>query len=190
MSGTAPDLPLPPPHPGSQTHTPVTVNAGGAAATIDAAGSFLSRLSGFNEKQAQTVAVLVLTLVVCTLLGWQLYSGRQIQAETLAIVIRSMESEAEKNRAANAVEFERNRATFTQESKANRDALADTTKLSIASHQKLAQELGRIEQVVSGLVVAINELKKKLPPEEVNVYTVPRPRLTGPREGGGAGYSP
>lgn len=184
MDGSA-THPVPGPQTGSQTHQPIQVNTG-PAATLDAAGSFLSKISGFSPQQAQTAAVLVLTLVICSLLGWQMWAGRQVQAETLALVIRSMEMESEKNRAANAVEFERNRATFASEGKANREAFADNTKLTVASHQKLAQELGKLEQVVTGLSGAVTELKKKLPPEEVSVYTAPRPHATGPRDGSGS----
>jgi hypothetical protein len=185
-AGSAQHEPLP--SAGSHQHAPITVNSG-PAAVLDASGTFLSRMAHFSPQQAQTAAVLVLTLFVCAVLGWQMYAGRQVQAETLGLVIRSMESESEKNRAANASEFSQNRASFSAEARSNREAFADNTKLTIASHQKLAQELGKLEQVVSGLNSAIVDLRKKLPPEETS-HTAPPPRSTGPRDGTANSHPP
>ena len=158
MDGSsAQHVPLPPP-------APVVVNTG-PGAIADAAGTFVGRMAHFTPQQAQTASLMVLTLFVCVILGYQLYSHQQIQAETLGLVIRSMESEAEKNRAANTAEFERNRGAFAAEAKANRDAISDNAKMTIASHQKLSIELGKLEQVVSGLSATIADLRKKLPPQ-------------------------
>ncbi len=142
--------PPPPPAPPQQINVQT-----GPAAVADAAGNFLSKISGFSPQQAQTVAALLLTLFICAVLGYLIYSARMSQSETLALIIRSMESESEKNRAANAAEFEKNRA-----------ALADSTKMTLQSHQKLSVELGKLEQVVSGLATTINNLQRKIPAPE------------------------
>ena len=154
---------------------PVVVNTG-PAAVADAAGSFITRMAHFTPQQAQTASVLVLILFVCSMMGYQFFMAHNAQAETLALMIRSMESESEKNRTTTQMEFERNRNNFANEAKANREAFAENTKLTIASHQRLSTELGKLEQVVTTLSTSISDLRKKIPPHEDEVVA-PHPRL-------------
>lgn len=157
--------------PGSATHhplpnqqpPPVVVNTGTAGA-IEAGGNLFSKLGNFTPQQAQTAAVLFLTIFVCFVMGYQFYSGQRSSSETMALLLRTMESEAEKNRATNQTEFERNRLLFQTESKMNRDSTSDLVKLSVESNQKLSTELTRLEQSVRGLDASVRELKLKLPP--------------------------
>lgn len=179
MDGANPGTP-----PGSATHQPLpqpqptqVIVHPGVGGAIDAGGNFLQKVSGFNPQQAQTVAVIVLTLFVCGILGYMLWSGQRSQAETLAIVIRSMESESEKNRMAISVEFDRNRQSFERESKASREAVDNTGKLTLASHQALSRELGKLEAGLSELKMAITTLRMKLPPVDENICPIPRIRV-------------
>lgn len=185
MDGTAPHQNAPPAPPAAPAQNIIVT--GGIPAAVEAGGNLLTKVSGFTPQQAQTAAVLVLTLFMCGILGYQMWSGQRSQAETLSLVIRSMESESEKNRAANAIEFERNRLAFERESKLSRDAISDTGKLMLTSHQKLAQEMGRFESTMGRidgtmgeLKVAITALRQKLPPQEDGeICPLPRPVGSG-----------
>ena len=159
--------PAPEPAPGTATHPVLTVNSGTAGA-IAAGESFISKLAHFSPQQGVMLLALALTLFVCYLT----VDGRAHSSETMAMFIRSMESEnertraanageAEKNRTVNAAEFERNRAIFAAEAKSNRDSFAENTKLTIASHQKLSQELGKLEEIMKMLSESVNAFKKK-----------------------------
>ncbi len=132
MDGSAGHIPLP-----QSTTAPVVVQTG-TAAIVDSAGNVLSRVSGFSPQQVITVAVLLLILFICGVLGYLILDAQRNRTETLAILIRTMESEAEKNR-----------SMLATEQRANRDAITESGRLMVSSNERLASELGKLAAVVS-----------------------------------------
>lgn len=139
-----------------QQQQPVVVNNnnGTIPAVLDAGGAIVTRLGAFSPQQALTVAMLLLMVFVCSMMGYQTFAGQRQNAETTAILLRSMESESEKNRMATATEFERNRVS-----------LNETAKATLSSYQQLVRELGKLEQAVTQLNSSVNELRRKMEDE-------------------------
>jgi septal ring factor EnvC (AmiA/AmiB activator) len=137
------------------------------------------KVFGMSAEQQRGVVVLVLTGFLLWLVYDSLAANRVSEAERNAMVMRVVESEGEKNR--RAADEASNRAAT---------AVNESTKLIVASHQRLAVELGKFEQRVADLTAAnakleqrlaelsaeLAALRKKLPPSEVQAAPAPRPK--------------
>lgn len=155
------------------TNPPAPAPSANATAGIWAFGW---KVFGASAEQQRGFVALVLT----GFLLWMAYdavtAGRRAEGERTIMMLRAFESEGEKNRR----------------------AADDASKLIIASHQKLAVELGKLEARVADstrqnqqleariaeLSGVVTELRKKLPPSEVNAAPAPRMK---PPETMGAG---
>jgi hypothetical protein len=185
----APTTPPPPPEPRRRAEDPPDSEEyrrrSGFAGWIDAGGNVAERVAKLTPQQALTLVAVVLMFVLCYLLGVRDYRSAGADAERVALLMRVQESEAEKNRLMMSGEFQNNRAAFTTEGKANREAVMEVARLMQASQQATNAEVAKLSTQVQLLTAAIIDLKRKLPPEEA---AVPMPRAKG--YGGEANVSP
>lgn len=131
------------------------------------------KVLGMNAEQQRGVVAIVLTIFLMWWVWDSVNEGRRAENERTAMMVRAFESEGEKSR----------------------QAVNDVGKITVASHQKLAAELGklelrladmntttqRLEQRVGELQkqmmelgAVITELRKKMPPSEVNMAPPPK----------------
>jgi hypothetical protein len=147
------------------------------------------KLLGLNAEQQRGGIALALT----ALLAWlvldlmrdgrdQRHLDRANEVERTAMMVRAFESESEKGRQA-----------VRDIAAAQAAGQKELVGLTVASHQKLAAELGKLEQRISDLTAingkltqqmnelnaALGELRKKLPPPESEVCPLPV-RFRGP----------
>lgn len=135
------------------------------------------KVLGLSAEQQRGLVALVLTGFLMWFVWDAVNQGRRAESERTALMVRAFESEGEKSR----------------------QAVSDVGKLTVASHQKLTMELGKLESRLGDMNTQMNdlktqiqylgtmvaELKKKLPPMEVFDFA-PMPRLkdvapVGPR---------
>lgn len=124
------------------------------------------KVLGLTAEQQRGMVALVLTFFLMWFVYDSVQEGRRAENERTALVIRAFEGEGEKGR----------------------QAVESVGKLTVASHQKLAAELGklesrladmaqanaRLEQRVGELTAALAGLQKKLPPPpEVDICPLP-----------------
>lgn len=141
------------------------------AEVLDAGGGFLTRVGKMTPAQAQTAILVVLTLAMCFFI-WNGDRNRNVlESDRVALLLRTQESEAEKNRTMMAAEFAANRAAFAGEGKVNREAVMEVSRMMMESQRKLAVEITRLEEAVSGL-------RRKLPQnEDAPELSIPSPRI-------------
>lgn len=137
------------------------------------------KVLGMSAEQQRGVVAIGLTIFLVWFVWDSVNEGRRAESERTALISRTIESEGEKNR-----------QVVVENAKLTVGAVGDNTKMMIASHQKLASELGKLElrlgdltaasrtlgQQVQELNNAITELRKKMPPGEV-YHHAPMPRM-------------
>ena len=97
-------------------------------------GSFIPRFFRLKAEQRESLAAFAFMAGAIALIAYLIVQRDKSTAEHDALTLRIFESEGEKNRQLQQSEAEKNRL-----------AIADVGKLTLASHTKLAAELGKLE---------------------------------------------
>lgn len=152
--------------PDSESPRPHISRTGDAA---DAVAGAAKTLAGFTPAQAQTLAVLGLTVFICAAMGYlgnlmiqnqreMMKQGQDGQRESVGLLARTIESESEKNRL----------------------AIESNTKLVVGSTQAVAVTLGKLQTTLNSLEQRLGRLEEKIgklaPPEHEMGATAPMPR--------------
>lgn len=158
--------------PDSESPRPHPSRIGDAVATSTEAAK---TLAGFTPAQAQTLAVLGLTVFICGAMGYlgnlmiqnqreMAMQAQMAQKESVGLLARTIESESEKNRM----------------------AIDSNTKLVVGSTQAVAITIGKLQVTLTSLESRLAQLEAKIgkigaPPEHEHEQTsmapAPRPKL-------------
>jgi|SRR5690348_43433 len=152
--------------PDSESPQPHSSRIGDAVATSAEAAK---TLAGFTPAQAQTLAVLGLTVFICAAMGYlgnlmiqnqreMMQQAQMAQKEAVGLLARTIESESEKNRM----------------------AIDSNTKLVVGSTQAVAVTIGKLQVTLASLETRLATLEMKIgklaPPEHEEATTAPAPR--------------
>lgn len=113
----------PTPAPESGEHQPPARRTR-TAEIIDAGTGAIDRVGRLSPQQAQTAVMIAMTLFVCGTCGYLIYAAERSKNEVVGMMLRSVESEGERNRLSQEARHDKMIQMQREEFARNRDLFA------------------------------------------------------------------